>query len=63
MDVGKDMHHPVAEVHLGSLAASQQGVKHGGILRGVMVSGKQVIFSSKTEASQRIFRQIIKTFG
>ncbi len=62
MDVCKHMDHPAAEVHTDSLAASQKGIEHGGILRGAVVSGKKIIFSAKTEAPQCIFRQIVVDF-
>ncbi len=57
--MAKDIHHPVPEVHTCGLAASQQGVKYGGIFSSVMVTTKKVIFSAQRQASQVIFRQII----
>ncbi|MPN31436.1 hypothetical protein SDC9_178910 [bioreactor metagenome] len=56
------MDHPVAEVHPGGLATSQQGVEYGCIFSSVMVPGKQKIFSSQSQDSLVIFRQIIIYF-
>ena len=44
--MGKDMDQPVTEVHPGSLAASQQGVEDGRILRRVVVPREKEIFPS-----------------
>jgi hypothetical protein len=44
--MAQHIHHPVAEVHIGSLAAPQQRVHDCSILGSVMVTAKKVILSS-----------------
>lgn len=57
--MAQHIHHPVAEVHIGSLAAPQQRVHDCSILGSVMVTAKKVILSTQGQASQAVFGEII----
>ncbi len=59
VDMTQHIHHPVAEVHIGSLAAPQQRVHDCSILGSVMVTAKKVILSSQGKSSQAVFGEII----
>lgn len=59
VDMTQHIHHPVAEVHIGSLAAPQQRVHDCSILGSVMVTAKKVILSTQGQASQAVFGEII----
>jgi len=59
VDMAQHIYHPVAEVHIGCLAAPQQRVHDSSILGSVMVTAKKVILSSQGQASQAVLCEII----
>ena len=59
MDVVEEKVHPLADIHVGKLAAAHEGVDDGGVLGGIMVSAEEIPLSSYGQWPHAVFNGIV----